>query len=83
MLEFLVTELKVAVQLLRSCYKAPAPAGITSWVWSVVYYSRPLMPNAVFNTCLRTRVFPGGWKHACLALIQKLGKPKRIPSSYS
>ncbi|CAB0040007.1 unnamed protein product [Trichogramma brassicae] len=58
------------------------PGWHTNSALKIAIATRPDIFLRVYTTCLKTGVFPSGWKRQRLVLLPKLGKPPDEPSSY-
>jgi len=54
--------------------KAPGEDGITGEIYKSSFEIFPNYVTAMYNECLRRRVFPERWKRAKLIQLQNLGK---------
>ncbi|CAB0038639.1 unnamed protein product [Trichogramma brassicae] len=61
---------------------APGPDGIPNSALKIAIAARPDIFLRVYTMCLKTSVFPSGWKRQRLVLLPKPGKPPDEPSSY-
>ncbi|CAB0028827.1 unnamed protein product [Trichogramma brassicae] len=61
---------------------APGPDGIPNSAIKIAIAARPDIFLRVYTMCLKTGVFPSGWKRQRLVLLPKPGKPPDEPSSY-
>uniref|UniRef100_A0ABD2XI07 Reverse transcriptase domain-containing protein n=1 Tax=Trichogramma kaykai TaxID=54128 RepID=A0ABD2XI07_9HYME len=78
----------VTLEELRRAYKrikehtAPGPDGVPNAVIKIAIDEHPDTFLQVYTACLRTGVFPAGWKRQRLVLLPKPGKPPDEPSSH-
>ncbi|XP_026324446.1 uncharacterized protein LOC113233538 [Hyposmocoma kahamanoa] len=76
-------ELDRAVRRLGARNTAPGPDGVPGRAWVLALHAR--LGNhmrRLFTSCLRSGVFPSGWKSARMVLIKKEGRPADSPSAY-
>ncbi|CAB0042929.1 unnamed protein product [Trichogramma brassicae] len=74
-------------ELQRACrrikdHTAPGPDKVPNSAINITIATHPDIFLQVYTACLRTGVFPAGWKRQRLALLPKQGKPPEEPSSY-
>jgi len=79
---FTASEVDSAVERAGSKNKAPGPDGLTGKILRAVHKSHPNILLDLYNSCLRSGIFPAEWKTARVVLLKKPNKPDGVPSSY-
>nr|XP_034838764.1 uncharacterized protein LOC117994898 [Maniola hyperantus] len=75
-------ELKRVIRRLAAGNTAPGPDGIPGRAWVLALEALGHRLRQLFNSCLRSGIFPTGWKQARLVLLKKEGRPADSPSAY-
>ncbi|CAH2215577.1 jg26658, partial [Pararge aegeria aegeria] len=81
-LEVSEKELDRAVKRLAKRNTAPGPDGIPGRAWILALEALGKRLRGLFNSCLRSGVFPSDWKKARLVLLKKKGRSIDSPSTY-
>ncbi len=75
-------EIDAAIDRVRTkARKGPGPKGIPNSMWTIVHQANPGMLDTVFNSVLKSRIFPNGWKVSRLGACHR--PPKRISRTKS